>query len=76
MPCKSIKGDGVKLVASSRVLNLIHSNMPQHDGLYLATVIDGGKGEVHLSFDATSREDVHGMLTWYEDHFPNELIRL
>ena len=76
MPCKSTKDESLKLIVSSRVLNLLTSYMPQHEGLYLATVQDGAKGEVHLSFDPQSIEDIQTMIDWYQSHFPNELTRL
>lgn len=65
-----------ELRCSQRLVNLLVSGMPLHEGLYLASVLDGRSGQLRLSYDARAQEEISAMLGYFMARFPGELLLL
>jgi hypothetical protein len=65
-----------ELRCSQRLVNLLVSGMPLHEGLYLATVLDGRSGKLRLCFDFVVWGEVLAMLSYFQHRFPGELLLL
>ncbi|MCB1051107.1 MAG: hypothetical protein H6510_00100 [Acidobacteria bacterium] len=66
----------VQLLCGKAALNFLTSNMPAHEGLYLATVLDGKAGKVLLHFADQSQNQIFEMLADLKGRFPNQWAQL
>ncbi len=62
----------IELFLNRQSLNFLTALMPTMDGLFMATVKDGKKGQVVLSFSIETRPDIVKMIACLAKQFPED----